>query len=312
MSEFSLGPLDLRSCNAFWRGSSVSDAEKLRLLSVVGGVPRYLEEIDPSQSAEQNTRRLCFEPGGFLVREFDQIFHDIFSARAATHRAIVETLAAGPRTTTQVGDTLGRVRGGSLTDALTDLVQAGFLSKDASFDPETGKVRPRSIRYRLSDNYLRFYLKQIAPRREAIEKGLLRSTPLESVVAWDTIMGLQVENLVVASLRQVRHALGLGAVPIINAGPYSQTRTRRREACQVDLLICTRHAVYIVEVKLKKSIGLSVVGEMMEKVRRLKLSRDVSVRTALIYEGTLERSVVEADYFDHLLPLGRLLEGEAP
>jgi len=29
-------------------------------LSVTGGVPRYLEEVDPRVGAEENVRRLCF------------------------------------------------------------------------------------------------------------------------------------------------------------------------------------------------------------------------------------------------------------
>ena len=32
------------------------------MLSVTGGIPRYLEEINPSLSAEENIRRLCFAP----------------------------------------------------------------------------------------------------------------------------------------------------------------------------------------------------------------------------------------------------------
>ncbi|PWU14028.1 MAG: hypothetical protein C5B50_18040 [Verrucomicrobia bacterium] len=70
--QFRLPPLALPACNLFWRGKPVSAAEKLKILSVTGGVPRYLEEIDPAQTAEQNIRRLCFHAGGMLFREFDQ------------------------------------------------------------------------------------------------------------------------------------------------------------------------------------------------------------------------------------------------
>jgi uncharacterized protein len=47
-------------CNAFWSGKKVSGAEKLKALVVTGGVPRYLQEIDPSPTAERNIHRLCF------------------------------------------------------------------------------------------------------------------------------------------------------------------------------------------------------------------------------------------------------------
>ena len=102
------------------------------MLAVTGGVPRYLEEIDPSESAEQNIRRLCFEPGGMLSHEFDQIFHDIFSRRAGSCRDIVIALADGPRTVSEISTRLGRQRGGSLSEALEDLTRAGFVARDQS------------------------------------------------------------------------------------------------------------------------------------------------------------------------------------
>ena len=49
---------------------------------MTGGIPKYLEEIIPSQSSEDNIQRLCFQSEGLLFREFDQIFSDLFSKKA--------------------------------------------------------------------------------------------------------------------------------------------------------------------------------------------------------------------------------------
>ena len=307
--RFDLEPLDLPACNLFWRAKTVSVAEKLRILAVTGGVPRYLEEIDPSESAEQNIRRLCFEPGGLLRHEFDQIFHDIFNRRAASHRDIVTTLAEGDRTVSEISLSLERQRGGSLSVALEELTRAGFIARDTSFDPATGKVRPRQIRYRLCDNYVRFFLKYVAPRLDQIDKGLFRSMSLEleSLVAWDSIMGLQVENLILNSFAAVRRRLGLDGVPILNAGPYVQRATQRKRGCQIDLLVSTKHAVYVIEIRLRRSIDTSVVDEVKTKVERLGVPMRSSVRTALIFDGLLDQRVVESDFFDHLIPIKELL-----
>ncbi len=96
-SQFHLAPLALHHCNAFWKDHErkkkqpIPDIEKLRLLAITGGVPRYLEEINLNQSAEQNIARICFNSGGLLFREFDQIFHDIFTRKAPTYRNIEGT-----------------------------------------------------------------------------------------------------------------------------------------------------------------------------------------------------------------------------
>jgi hypothetical protein len=44
------------------------------MLSVTGGVPRYLEELKPDLSAEANIKDLCFISGGLFVDEFERIF----------------------------------------------------------------------------------------------------------------------------------------------------------------------------------------------------------------------------------------------
>jgi uncharacterized protein len=303
-----LEQLPLVHCNAFWRGKRVTSADKLKLLAVTGGVPRYLEEIDPGESAEQNIHRLCFQPGGLLFRELDQIFHDVFDRRADTYRAIVETLVEGPRTVSEISNALGLERGGTLVDALNDLVLAGFVARDLSFDPRTARPRPRALRFRLADNYVRFHLKLIAPRRSQIEKKLYRRTPVETLLAWDTILPLQVQNLVLASFETVRAKLGLEHIGILDAGPYAQSKTLRQRACQVDLLVRTRRSLYVVEVKVQDRIDRAVIDEVQEKVARIASPKNLSVRTGLVYVGELDPRIVDEDYFDTLLPFDELLE----
>ena len=55
-----LRELPLSDCEKFWP-KNVAVFEKLKVLSVTGGVPKYLEEIRPKQSAEDNIKRLFFE-----------------------------------------------------------------------------------------------------------------------------------------------------------------------------------------------------------------------------------------------------------
>ena len=305
--QFRLPPLALPACNRFWRGKAVSAAEKLKILSVTGGVPRYLEEIDPAQTAEQNIQRLCFHPGGLLFREFNQVFHDIFSRRAATYRQVATALAGGPKTVSEISAALGLGRGGTLSAIADDLAAAGFVSREASFDPLTGRTLPRVVRYRLADNYLRFYLRCVEPVREAVEKGLFKWTPLESLPGWDSLMGLQFENLVLGSLANVFGKIGLANVPILNAGPHCRRSTRREKGCQVDLLIRTRQSLYVFEVKFRRQIDKTILSEVRQKVERLKAPRSLSMRTGLIFQGELHPEIEPSDYFDFLIPFENLL-----
>ena len=53
-----LEELPIKDCNEFWgkKSHNISAMEKLKLLSVTGGIPRYLEEINSSLSAEKNIK----------------------------------------------------------------------------------------------------------------------------------------------------------------------------------------------------------------------------------------------------------------
>jgi AAA+ ATPase superfamily predicted ATPase len=172
---FTLPPMPLPECLPFWRGKAtrISTLEKIKMLAVTGGVPRYLEEIDPAQTAEQNIHRLCFDPGGLLFREFDDLFNSVFSRRADRYREICRALSGPPKTLSEVTELLEVGRGGLLSESLAELQSAGFITADLPFNPSSGNDH-RVAKYRLSDNYTRFYLRYVEPEARRVSKGLYK------------------------------------------------------------------------------------------------------------------------------------------
>jgi hypothetical protein len=98
---------------------------------------------------------------------------------------------------------------------------------------------------------------------------------------------------------------------LLAAAPYVQRPTQRKQGCQVDLLMRTKHSLYVVEIKHRGSIDASVIDEIREKVIRLRVDGGVSIRTVLVYQGELDPRVESEGYFDFLIPFARLLT-EAP
>ena len=277
------------------------------MLSITGGVPRYLEEIEPGLGADENIRHICFRPQGLLFREFDQIFSDVFNKRAEPYRAILETLVRGRKTVSEIANALGKHRSGHMTEYLDDLELGGFVSRDVVPNIRTG-ADTRKAYYRLRDNYARFYLRYIEPIKTQIERGLLEDVALEQLSNWDTVSGLQFENLVLSNLPQLERYLHLGRSRVIAAAPYIQKRTKRLKGCQVDLMLMTKHSLYVVEMKRKRSIGREVIDEVREKLKRLPVRRGVSVRTTLLYKGQLSPHAEEEGFFDFIIPFERMLE----
>ncbi|MBP7074273.1 MAG: ATP-binding protein [Rhabdochlamydiaceae bacterium] len=305
-----LEELPLKECNAFWHPNEnrISPYEKFKVLSVTGGVPLYLEQVHPELSAEENIRDLCFTRGGLLVREFEQIFSDLFSKRSNSYKAIVECLSTGPKELSEIVLELKKSKGGTHSEYIDNLVQAGYVKRDFTWHLKTGKGGKIS-RYRLSDNYLRFYLKYIAPNQMQIDNGLFAYPTLPSLPAWESMMGLQFENLVVHNRASLWKMLGIAPSDIIMDGPFIQTHTKTRAGCQIDYLIQTRfNTLYLCEIKFyKRAIGIRVVEEVEKKREILEIPKHCSIRPILIHVNGVEEGVLESRCFDKIIDFGDLL-----
>ena len=304
-----LQELSLAECNEFWGAARdrVSALEKFRVLAVTGGIPRYLEEIDYSATAKQNITDLCFRREGILFGEFDKIFNDIFSRKSATYREVVCKLADGPRSFSEVCAALEVSPNGAISEQLADLETSGFIRRDYVYSPRTG-VRGKLSRYRLRDNYLRFYLKYIEPASDRIARGVYDGRGAADFSEFESILGLQFENLVHSNLPGVLGLLGINPAQVVSASPYFQNRTQRQQACQVDLLIDTRYAVYVCEIKFRRRIARTVVDEISAKADKLRIDRSKSLRRVLIHVGELASAVEESMALDHIVSFDRLLK----
>ena len=280
----------------------------LDVLSVTGGVPRYLEEINPALSANENIRRMCFTRKSPLREDFDDMFMDVITSQPSFTGQVLRCLVDGPRSAAEIAGTLGLAKGGNTAAALDRLVEAGLVARDHGRNPETGRpVRER--RYRLMDNYSRFYLKYIEPVKDVIDAGSYAFTSLEQLKGVDAILGLSFENLIVNHYREILPRLGLSRVLIESAAPFVKRGNAKAgtQGCQVDLLIQSIQSCCLVEIKRRKELGDEVISEMRGKLNALSLPGDVSIRTALVYDGHLAATVEAAGYFHALIDVRELL-----
>ena len=119
----------MESCGA--ARSRVAPREILDVLSVTGGIPRYLEEVDPALSADENIKRMCFRPNGYLFRDFDDIFSTVFSSTAVLKRRTLEILSSGSYDGVALAEKLGTARNGQFSEMMDELEMAGFAAADA-------------------------------------------------------------------------------------------------------------------------------------------------------------------------------------
>jgi AAA+ ATPase superfamily predicted ATPase len=302
--EITLEELPLNICVNFWgkHPERISAYEKFKILSLTGGVPRYLGLIDPKKTAEDNILNLCFIKDSILSNEFNRIFSDIFGKRSKIYLKIIGTLVNGHHSLDEILLAIGREKGGDISDYMSDLQLAGFIKRDHTWEIKTGMPAKLS-RYRLSDNYLRFYLKYVQPNKAKIEKNLFKNRSISNLPGWESIMGLQFENMVINNEHLLFKKLGIPIEDIVFANPYYQTQTQRRKGCQIDYLLQTRYNnVYVFEIKFSKNkIGTEVIEEVQEKINRLKLPRNFSYRPILIHINGVTSDLENSEYFSKII-----------
>ncbi len=310
----SLEELALSDCNAFWNNKSYFSAfDKFKLLSITGGVPRYLEEINPQLSAEDNIRHLCFKKGGVLVNEFEHIFSDLFGKRSEKYKQIVRILVSGSLDYGEICRKLKVDKSGLVSEYLNDLVMSGFIAKDNTWNPKTGIAAPLLYKYRLRDNYLRFYLKYIENKLPEIERNVYQLKSVRLLPGWSTIMGLQFENLVLNNRSFVHKLLRLNPDDVVFENPYFQHQKSRQLGCQVDYMVQTRsNVLYVCEVKFsQEAIKKEVITEVKKKIDKLYSPRGFSVCPVLIHVNGVTDNIIAADYFTEIIDFSEALSSHS-
>lgn len=302
--KLSLGELSLHECNRLLEthGFKGSSQEKFMLLGVTGGVPWYIEQIHPSLTAHENIRKLCFEPDGLFVDEFKFIFHDLFGKRLPICKKIVESLKDGPKEYAEIAEDIQYSSGGPLSEYLDDLITSGFLEREHTWSLQSGKELKLS-KYRIRDNFIRYYLKYILPSLRRIKKGLFKTVNPFNMPGWEGVMGLQFENLVLNNRASIWNALELRLEDIVFENPYFQTKTLKQAGCQIDYLIQTRFKnLYICEIKFShKPISKEVIAELKKKLQAVKSLKGFAYIPILIHMGGVTKAVKDSDFFAHIL-----------
>ena len=122
-------------------------------------------------------------------------------------------------------------------------------------------------------------------------------------------MGIQFENLVLNNFHRLYELLGIDPREVIYDNPYFQRSTKTHPGCQVDYLIQTRfNTLYVCEIKFSKEpVGVKVIKEMQQKIDRIEMPKNFSIRPVLIHVNGVTDNLVESDFFANLIDFSLLL-----
>ena len=308
-----LEPLSILKSTDFLRkiGVQMSSYDMYRILAIVGGIPWYLEQLDPKITACENIKRLAFAKGGLLVTEFDRIFHDLFNGKGSKYKEVLDSLKDGDRSLVEIRKSINFSHSGTLSQMMKHLITAGFVVKQPQWSFKTTKPLKQSL-YRISDPYMRFYFKVIAPNLEDILSGKFDQMPISALPGIDIHIGLQLESLLLQNHNLLLQKLGISPIDVVRSGPYRQNKTTSQQGCQIDYLIHTKtNTLFICEFKFKShEIKSDIISEMQDKVARLKVPKGFAKAPVLFNVSGVSSKVGLSPYFYRVFDIRDFLESE--
>ena len=227
-----LAPFSLAECEKLFELNDIvmNKNQMIESYMFFGGVPYYLNLMDPRLSFTQNVNELCFREHGALSDEYYSLFHSLFN-KPEKHMAILETLAAHK-------DGLSRaelskekkIGGGSvLTKDLRELEECGFIRKLSNISKGEDEIF-----YQITDPFTLFSIKFLMKKRFDSWNEYINSPGYNS---W---RGNSFEIVCINHIDQIKAALGISG---IETKEYAWRSSKSESGAQIDLIVRRKDGV---------------------------------------------------------------------
>ena len=226
LSPFTLGEAEKLLIS---QGVSMSRYEIAEAYMIMGGIPYYLNMIDPRLSLAQNIDRLMFNPNGGLYNEFEILYRSLFN-NSESYIKVVECLNAKGygMTRSEIGETSGIKSGKTLTTILDNLESCGFIRRYNNY----GCSERKSL-FQLIDFFTLFHFRFM---RNSSFRNLQYWTSLQRTPRFYAWAGISFEILSACHINEIKRKLGISGVAT-NVYSWRGKGETSDRAVQIDLVI---------------------------------------------------------------------------
>lgn len=158
-AQLKVEPFDFAQSRSFHPSLSADAA--LEAYALTGGIPLYLEKIDPLLSIEQNLARNFLDPSCYLFEEPDNLLKQELR-EPRQYNNVLQSIAGGASKLNEIA-TASHISTSNCTFILENLQELGIVCKEVPFG-ETGR---RKGIYRICDTFFRFWYRYV-PRYLAL------------------------------------------------------------------------------------------------------------------------------------------------
>ncbi len=165
-SQWILDPFSFRESKNFYPTAEFSKI--LEFYALLGGIPAYLKEFNPTLALEQNIVQKILTKSAFLNTEPELLIADEFD-EPKNYLSLLRSIGIGA---TKFGDILNYtgLQSGQATSYLKRLIDLKVVKREV---PVTEKIPVKSKMglYTINDNFIRFYFSCFYPYQNFVETG---------------------------------------------------------------------------------------------------------------------------------------------
>ncbi|MGQ4915255.1 MAG: ATP-binding protein [Candidatus Asgardarchaeia archaeon] len=200
-SQIKLNPLKFRDLFEFF--PEYSAEEIVRIYGAVGGIPYYLNMINPQLDFFENVNRIFLNKESVLFYEGEWLLREELRD-PSNYLNILSAIARGSTRISEIANKT-YIPAKDLPYYLQTLQKLGFVRREV---PILEKPTTKKSIYILSDNFLRFWFRYIFSNLENIESGDTESVLEEIKSSYNTFLGKTFEDICIEFVKGLsRHNL---------------------------------------------------------------------------------------------------------
>lgn len=132
------------------------EEDRLRIYSMVGGIPLYLRQFVPGKTLNENIIDSFLTIDGFFNDEHTVMLLEEFT-KPATYERVLSAIASGCTKANKIAQK-AQMSSNLASKYISDLVMLDIVRRDTPVDDGNGRI----VRYRIADPYLNFHYRYIA------------------------------------------------------------------------------------------------------------------------------------------------------
>lgn len=293
-----LHPFSLMEFLSFleFRKIKLSLFDLAELYLAVGGIPHYLNMLNPEYSVAQNINYLFFSENSPLKEEYDRLFAALFDS-SDKHSRLINLLSQKRTGVSRVKlkEKL-KVASGTLNKILTELEASDFIKKHIPFARTI-----RSGNYRITDEFCLFYLKWVLPvKNQRLNQDYWITQQQSS--AWRAWAGYSFENLCEKHNQQILQSLQIAGIQSMTSKWHyfaeKSTLSKGLSGAEIDLVIDRAdNIINLCEIKFTREKFLANKKYIDDLQKRIAIFKEVTkTRKSLVPILISARGAIDNEY----------------